>query len=167
MTSSPRPVWKMRRLLWIALLSLVTSAHAQGDFSAGMEAYERGDYAAALAHWRPLAEAGSPEAQFNVGLIHAKGLGTEADPEMAVRWYERAAEQGFPQAQYNLAKMYESGEGVAEDLVLAYVWYKIASTKKYADARKRRKKVAKRLTPHDVAQADLMVREWLREREPG
>ena len=157
----------MLRLPWIPILLLVTSALAQGGFSAGMAAYERGDYAEALGHWRPLAESGSPEAQFNVGLLHSRGLGTEVDPQEAARWYELAAEQNFAQAQYNLAQMYERGQGVPKDLTLSYVWFKLAGVNKYADARKRRKTVAKSLTPHVVAQADLMVREWLRLHKPG
>ena len=157
----------MHRLLWIPIVLLVTSAFALGDFSAGMAAYKRGDYAAALGHWRPLAETGSPEAQFNVGLLHAKGLGTEIDSAEAARWYQLAAEQNSAQAQYNLAQIYETGQGVPQDLTLSYVWFKLAGTQKYADARKRRKTVAKRLTPHVVAQADLMVREWLRKHKPG
>lgn len=144
---------------------LVGAAFAQVDFSAGMEAYQRGDYAAAFRQWRPLAENGSPEAQFNVGLLYAKGLGVDADPAEAARWYALAAEQDFAQAQYNLARMYQTGKGVPRDLMLAYVWFKLAWENKYADARKRRKNVAKAMTPHDVAQGDLMVREWLRMRK--
>ena len=156
----------MRRLHWICLPLLFTVALAQGDYSAGMSAYQRGDYAAALAHWRPLAEAGSPEAQFNVGLLHAKGLGVETDAAEAARWYELAAEQNFAQAQYNLAELYETGRGVPKDLTLSYVWFKLAGASKYADAKRRRKVAAKRLTPHELAQADLMAREWLRVRKP-
>ena len=156
----------MRPIPWIALLLLVTLALGEGDYSAGMSAYQRGDYAAALSHWRPLAEAGSPEAQFNVGLLHAKGLELEIDATEAARWFELAAEQGFAQAQYNLAELYEGGRGVPKDLSLAYVWFELARTNKYADARKRRKNVAKQLTPHEVAQADLMVRQWLLLRKP-
>jgi len=155
----------MRRFAWLPLLLAAAVTLAQADFSAGMNAYRKGDYATAMANWRPLAEAGSPQAQFNVGLLHAKGLGVETDWGEAARWYELAAQQDFAQAQYNLAELYEAGRGVPTDLTISYVWFKLAGTHKYADARKRRKAVAKRMTPYELAQADLMAREWLRKRK--
>lgn len=149
------------------LLGGVVCAQGGEEYAAGLEAYRRGDFAEALTHWRPLAEAGSREAQFNLGLIYEKGLGLEADPQQAVGWYRRSAEANFAQAQYKLASIYETGRGVPEDPVVAYAWYSAAGAQKYADSRKRKKKVAKRLTPHDLAQAELMVREWLRARRDG
>jgi TPR repeat protein len=155
----------MLRGLWIPCLLLSASLFAQSGLIEGMQAYERGDFEEAMIRWRPLAEDGSPEAQFNVGLLYAKGLGVDADSREAARWYELAAEQDFAQAQYNLAKLYQAGDGVPRDLSLAYVWFKLAGASKYADARKRRKKVARELTPHELAQADLLAREWKRKRE--
>jgi TPR repeat protein len=153
-------------LLLFLVVSLAATA-AEGELAAGIGAYERGDYAAALGHWLPLAEQGSPQAQFNVGLLHAKGRGVAQDATEAARWYRLAAEQGLAQAQYNLAALYEQGRGVPRDPLLSYAWFRLAAQQKFADARKRRKRAAKRLTPHEIAQGDLMVREWLRAREEG
>ena len=36
------------------------------DFDKGLAAAQRGDYAAALQEWRPLAERGNVDAQFNL-----------------------------------------------------------------------------------------------------
>jgi len=48
------------------LLLLGTPAMAQ-DYWEGFEAHKRGDYAAALNEWRPLAEEGDVHAQFSLG----------------------------------------------------------------------------------------------------
>ncbi len=42
----------------VALLIVVTACQAWADFQAGMEAYDRGDYATALTEFRPLAQQG-------------------------------------------------------------------------------------------------------------
>jgi TPR repeat protein len=140
---------------------------AQTQFRAGLEAYKSGDYATALQLWRPLAEAGSAEAQFNLGLIYANGRGVDTNNTAAAGWYERAARQGFVRAQYNLASLLEAGEDISPDPVLAYAWFKLAAAQKHADSKKRRKRVAKTLTPHEIAQGDLLAREWKREYDPG
>lgn len=156
-----------RRLALGLLAALVVGTVARGGeavFRDGMAAYERGDYAAALAAWQPLAEQGSAEAQFNLGLIYGQGHGVEVDASRAADWYRRAAEQGFARAQYNLAALYEAGRGVEQDLVQAFAWFKLAGEQRYADARKRRHRVADRMSPYDIAQAELQVREWKRKR---
>jgi TPR repeat protein len=52
------------------VLSIVClAAPAWADYQAGMDAYNRGDYATALREWRPLAELGIAPAQFNLGLL--------------------------------------------------------------------------------------------------
>ena len=44
-----------------------------------MEAYEKGDYKAALREWTPLAEHGYKEAQFNLGVMYENGQGVAED----------------------------------------------------------------------------------------
>ena len=57
----------IRIALAVALLvSLATPAWA--DFDEGLAAYQRGDYAAAFREWKPLAEQGFANAQYNLGL---------------------------------------------------------------------------------------------------
>ncbi len=77
-----------RRLIPIAVclaLGVVPGA-ARADFEAGWRAYEQGDFGAALAAWRPLAEAGDVRAQFNIGTLYDQGKGVERDPEQAIVW---------------------------------------------------------------------------------
>ena len=72
------------------------------DFNKGVTAAQNGDYATALKEWKPLAEQGVTEAQFNLALMYEKGVGVPQDYKEAVRWYTLAAEQGIREAQYNL-----------------------------------------------------------------
>ena len=44
--------------------------------------------------------------------------------------------------------------------MLSYQWFKIAGEKRYEDAKKRRKQVAKEMTPHQIAEADMRTRLW-------
>ncbi len=137
------------------------------DFGAGLAAYRRGDFAAALAEWRPLAEAGMVEAQFNLGLLHHEGKGVSEDHRAAAEWYRRAADKGYARAQYDLAAMYESGDGVEQDRIQAYKWFRLCGREKFKDARRRRKALAAELSAHDMALAELQAREWRRSRREG
>ena len=40
-----------------------------GDFQKGLESYYKGDYATALKEWKPLAEGGYINAQYNLGIM--------------------------------------------------------------------------------------------------
>ena len=116
-------------VLLLALPAVVKSA----NFQAGMEAYGRGDFPAALREWRPLAEQGLPRAQYNLAVMYANGEGVPEDDVEAVKWYRKAAEQGDAGAQYNLAVMYANGEGVPEDDVEAVKWYRKAAEQRHAE----------------------------------
>ena len=60
------------------------------DYEAGLDAARRGDWATALKEWGPLAEQGDASAQFNIGLMYARGHGVRQDYAEAVR--RRASE---------------------------------------------------------------------------
>ncbi|MDO6460437.1 caspase family protein [Granulosicoccaceae sp. 1_MG-2023] len=90
-------------------------------------AFDRSNYATALKIWLPQAKEGDAAAQTYVGEIYEKGLGIQADYQIAAEWYRRAAEQGYSRAQINLGFLYESGLGVERDLTTAMNWYRQAS----------------------------------------
>ena len=70
-----------------------------------MDAAKRGDYATALREWKPLAEQGNADAQFNLGLMYRNGEGVQQDHEESAKWFRRAAEQGHAGAQSRLGFM--------------------------------------------------------------
>jgi len=114
-----------RRILLLLLL-LAAPPGALADFEAGVAAARAGDYAAALREWRPLAQSGHRDAQFNMGLLYENGLGVARDDAEALRWYRRAAEAGDAAAQYNVGLFYAMGRGVAPNDVQAYAWLSVA-----------------------------------------
>ena len=83
---------------------------AAADYESGYAAYWRGDYRSAYREWRPLAEQGDAQAQYNLGMMYESGKGVAGDSAEAVKWYRRAAERGYLEAQLRLGVMYGNGE---------------------------------------------------------
>ena len=79
-----------------ALLFSVGTAVA--DNADGLAAAMRGDYATALKEFRPLAERGDAEAQYNLGVMYTNGHGVLKNDAVAVTLYRKAAEQGLAEA---------------------------------------------------------------------
>ncbi len=100
----------------------------------GRMAYEAFDYPAAIRHWRPLAEEGHAEAQFNLGIMSRVGKGVPQDDADAEKWFRRAAEQGHVHAQFNLGLLYYQGQGVPQDYAEAVKWYRKAARQGVAKA---------------------------------
>ena len=93
MITHPRPWFTsglMAMLLFAALHVGALSPATAADFDKGMTAYRSGDYQAALAEWRPLAESEHAAAQNNLGGMYAKGHG-RCRRIMQWRWHDIAA----------------------------------------------------------------------------
>ena len=108
-------------------LFLVFSQLAAQDFDKGLKAHDAGDYNTAVREWRPLAEQGNVEAQYNLGFLYYNGQGLTQNSAEALKWYRLAAEQAHGDAQLNLGAMYRNGQGVPEDFVKAAKWYRLAA----------------------------------------
>ncbi len=91
---------KLRFISGITLI-LLTSSPALADVKAGVDAWGRGDYPAAIKEWRAPAIAGDADAQFNMGQAYKLGRGVPIDLKMAEEWYRKAAAQGHAQAEDN------------------------------------------------------------------
>ena len=83
---------------------------------------------------RSLAEQGSAEAQFNLGLLYDHGRGVPKDKHEALRWYRRAALQGDTFAQNSLGDNYWEGTGVPKDDREAVWWWRLAADKGFVPA---------------------------------
>jgi TPR repeat protein len=114
---------KINTLLFaLFLLSSFTFAHAN-DYADGFIAAESGDYEKAASKWMPLAEAGHPAAQFNIGLMYHSGIGVYFNEQEAVKWYKKSAENGFRPAQEFLVVGYTEGWfGLPKDKNKAKYW---------------------------------------------
>lgn len=111
--------------LMLSIVCFVSPAWA--DFKAGMDAANRGDHATALREWRPLAEEGNADAQFNLGLQYYSGQGVPQDYVLARQWWEKAAAQGHVAAQLSLGTLYAYGYGVPKDNQQAVRWFRLAA----------------------------------------
>ncbi len=117
----------MKRLVLTIAVLIGLAAPAWAGYYEGNAAYERGDYAAALREWRPLAEQGHAIAQADLGYAYEKGQGVPQDYAMAIMWYLKAAAQGILGAQFNIGTMYDKGLGVPHDQAEAAKWYRKAA----------------------------------------
>ena len=152
-----RYVFKAAHFVIVIALAMPVAAQ---DFEAGLEAYESGDYAAALREIPALAAQDDADAQFNLGLKYAKGLGVARDYAEALRWFLMAAEQGHAKAQYNLGLMYWQGQGVPRNFVQAHMWWTLSASQGTAFATQFRDNVEGRMTPEQIAKAEKLAREW-------
>ena len=93
------------RLLWVACAALAAGAPAvaqQATVKAGIEAWQREEFEAAVAIWRPLAEKGDADAAFNLGQAYRLGRGVPVNLAAAQSWLERAARKDHLDAQATL-----------------------------------------------------------------
>ncbi len=158
----------MRALRTVVVLVLALALSAPvlaADLEAGLEAYDRGDYATALEEWRPLTEQGDADAQLGLGAMYFYGQGVPQDYAEAVKWYRLAAEQGQADAQIALGFMYYFGHGVPQDYVQAHMWYSLAAERSSPGEDRDqlisyRDEVEAKMSPDQVAEAQRLAREW-------
>jgi TPR repeat protein len=149
----------------VVFLALPCMAMA-GPFEEGQAAYQRHDYATALRVWRTLAEQGSAPAQFNLGLIYSRGLGTPQDYANAVKWYLEAANQGNGAAQLKLGTIFARGREVPQDNICALMWYNLAAAQSVEYASGKRDALERAIPRYQVAQAQSLSQNWKRT-QPG
>ncbi len=117
-------------------------------------------YVKALEWYHQAADKGYPDSQNAIGGIYERGESVKRSTEEAVKWYRLAADQGFLASQNSLGVIYASGDGgVAADLVQAHLWFSLAA-KEDASAASRRDRMAARMTPQQIAEAEKLARNW-------
>lgn len=105
----------MRKLLLGLMIGAAAAvpAHSQ-SVRAGIDAWQKGDTAGAVAIWRPLAEKGDADAAFNLGQAYRLGRGVKLDLAQAQNWLERAARKGHVDAQSTLGLLlFQNGNRMA------------------------------------------------------
>ena len=102
---------------------------AAGPLEDANAAYDRGDYAAALRLWGPLANQGDADAQLKLGRMYAFGQGVPKNIAEALKWYRLAAEHGLADAQILLGLLYDFGHGVPQNDAEALKWYRLTAAK--------------------------------------
>src|SRR3954451_14666617 len=113
----------LKHLVAAAFVGTASSSLPAQTVKSGIEAWQRSDYAAAVAIWRPLAERGDPDASFNLAQAYRLGRGVPINLAAAKIWFERAANKGHIDAQATLGLMlFENGDRAG-----GIKWLKIAA----------------------------------------
>ena len=103
-------------LVAAVMAALVSTPVSAQSVKAGIDAWQKADYSAAVAIWRPLAERGDADAQFNLGQAYRLGRGVPISLGQAKSWFERAAASGHLDAQTTLGLLLFQNGDQAEGL---------------------------------------------------
>jgi hypothetical protein len=82
----------------LALAALGTAGAAWADVKAGVDAWSKGDYAAAVHEWQGPAAAGDADAMFNLAQAYRLGRGVPVNVAKAEELYAKAAAKGHIEA---------------------------------------------------------------------
>lgn len=82
------------------------------------------------------------------------------DYPRALEELQPLADQGDGNAQFLLGRMYEAGKGVTQDYIQAHVWFNLAAAQGDDRAIDARERIAKSMTPQQVARAQRIARRW-------
>lgn len=93
-------------LLLVVLFSSPASGVDPGaDIALALQALHQGDYRAAASRLQPLADAGNPEAQYELGVLYGNGDGVPQDLAQSLKWLRLAAKGGHAKAREGVAFM--------------------------------------------------------------
>ena len=148
-------------------LRLIRPLAEQGDSGAQLKIgymYAHGegvprDYVEGVRWYRRAAEQGHGSAQDSLGFSYYRGEGVPQNYSEAAKWFRLAADQGLGNSQNKLGLIYEDGEGVPQNYVLAHMWFNLATAQgdTYATNRDR---VAAKMTPSQIVEAQKLALEW-------
>ena len=89
----------------------------------GYDALNQGDYEKAVLSLTSAYELGDTNAAYWLGQLHAHGMGTKKDPELAFEFYSISAINGDMRAMRELGGLYHNGSSVERDLKKAYEFF--------------------------------------------
>ena len=131
---------------------------AEALYDKGFDLYLSKDYEQALIVLQQASQAGSGEADGQLGIMHRDACGVPQDLEKAASFFRRGAERGDSGSQYLLGRCYVEGTGVAVDLDAAVNWLALATAQD------------NRLAPYllaDLEQKGLVKLQWLDDGDVG
>ncbi len=113
--------------------------------------------------YRKASEQNHPLAQFNLGLMYAKGEGVPQDDAEAVRWIRRAADLGDAGAQFNLGMRYHRASVWGQQLdtletkIEAYKWLQLAASQGYKGSAEACERMTLGMTREEVTKGNQGV----------
>ena len=94
--------------------------------------------------------------QVALGELFSTGDCVEKDVYRAIYWYRMAAMQYDIDSQFALGRLYVEECGATHNLALGYMWLNIASEQNHRQAKIYRDRVAKEMTPAQIAEAEFL-----------
>jgi hypothetical protein len=154
-------------ILGVALVLLVSVSGARAQSGDAAPTQTKGIDPALLAK----AQAGNPDAEFDVAYDYATGKGLPRDLTKAAFWFRKAAELGDAGAQYKLALLYNTGNGVPQDYAEGYFWADLAASGMQGTmqeyAAQLRDKTVSELTKTVLLQTQERARAWFAAHQSG
>ena len=99
----------------VLALLLIPALSARADWKSAQKAYDKRDYATALAQLKPLAASGDAQAEALLGLMYEFGRGVPRDIPRAFKLSKAAADQNNASGELQAGTMYMNGWGVPAD----------------------------------------------------
>lgn len=112
-------------IAFLAIMLSLISVHAQADSRKALDAYEKGDFKAAMGQLN-LCES-DRICQFLKGTLYENGDGVLQNYKAAFKWYSLSANQDYGPAQVFLGNLYNAGRGVPQDFKEAAKWFRLAA----------------------------------------
>jgi hypothetical protein len=144
------------------LQSVAEQGSAEEQYHLGVR-YETAlpkDHREAVRWYRMAATQRHVGAFYRLCVLSDIGRGMPQDYQEALRWCRLAADQGHGPAMFVIATHYEKARGVPKDVVQAYHWYNLAAANGHEDGAKWRDRLARDMTPTQIAQAQFLARNW-------
>jgi len=121
------------------------------------------------------AETKHPEALYALGhqnMLGASGLrvlinrnAKRRDYAKALEWFVQAADQGHSRAQLALGFMYYRGMGARKERARAFMWFSLAAQRGEKVGEQHARAMWRRMKPHELEAANLMIERWYEARE--
>jgi TPR repeat protein len=150
----------MRMALAAAMLLLAAGPALADGIRKGTKLYWRGEYTAAAAVLKPLAEEGHVLAQFAIAAMYDDGRGLPQDFPRALSWYKKAAHAGLVDAQYMVGRFYGGGRGVKQNPSAAFFWFNLAAAGGHPRAAVLRDQHSLQITPAQRRHMEADAAAW-------
>ena len=147
---------KLLTLLLALTLLFFFVNYFDDDLQEGLDAIKRKDYKTAYNFFLPLAEQGDSNGQYFLGLMYYEGREVQQNDKEATKWFRLAAEQGDNMAQSNLGHLYADEKTGKKNYIKAHQWFNISGAKEITA-------MEKLMDPNQIAEAEKLARDWVKE----
>ena len=107
---------------WLRIAANRGDPQAQVRLAATLIGHPTPEYDEAFKLCTEAARTGNPAAEYCLGQLYQKGLGTSKNPAEALKWFEAAATQGHLQATESAALMLANGDAGKQDPGKAFIY---------------------------------------------